>query len=168
MPADFVLVAATNPCPCSDERISGCSCTPQQRMRFLRRVSGPLLDRFDIRVSVTRPGTDELMDESPAEPTAVIASRVAAARKTALRRQGVLNSAIPASAIDEVAPLTADARSVLAGQLERGTLTARGYHRVRRVARTVADLRGADKVDDSHVLCALGMRRAVDARMGVQ
>ena len=168
MPSDFVLVAATNPCPCSDERISGCTCTPQQRMRFLRRVSGPLLDRFDIRVSVTRPGTQELMNETPAETSAAVAARVARARETALQRQGVLNSAIAASVIDDVAPLTEAARSVLVRQLENGALTARGYHRVRRVARTVADLRGAGTVDADHVLCALGMRRAIDARMGLQ
>lgn len=168
LPADFVLLAASNPCPCSDERITGCACTPQQRLRFLRRVSGPLLDRFDIRVSVTRPDISELMDTAPAEPTAVVATRIASARRTALERQEVPNSAIPPAAIDEFAPLTQKARAVLVRQLERGALTARGYHRVRRVARTVADLRGAETIDEEHVIAALGMRRAVDARLGLQ
>ena len=164
MPADFLLIAASNPCPCADERASGCLCTPQQRMRFMRRVSGPLLDRFDVRVSLVRPTVEQLLDGAPSEPTAVVAARVAAARATALARQGMLNSAVPPSMIDTVAPLTADARGVLAHELAAGSLTARGYHRVRRVARTVADLRADADVNGDHVHTALRMRGALDGR----
>lgn len=164
LPADFLLVAASNPCPCADERITACLCTPQQRIRFLRRVSGPLLDRFDLRVSLTRPAIADLMDEKPAESSAVIAARVLAARQTALDRQGTVNASIPAALIDSVAPLSRSARDVLESELQRGTLTARGFHRVRRVARTVADLRGDEIVSDEHVVTAMNLRRAIDGR----
>ena len=164
MPADFLLVGASNPCPCADERVSGCVCTPQQRMRFMRRVSGPLLDRFDLRVSLTRPSVDQMLDLQPSEPTAVIAERVARARRTALERQGVPNSALPAAMVEPMAPLPRDARALLEHELARGRLTARGYHRVRRVARTVADLRGGEDVEEGDVSAALRLRRATDGR----
>ena len=165
MPSDFLLVAASNPCPCADERITSCLCTPQQRVRFMRRVSGPLLDRFDLRVNLTRPNIADLMSDQPSEPTAVIAERVARARRVAVERQGTLNASIPASLIDTVAPLTRVARTMLEEELTRGKLTARGFHRVRRVALTVADLRGEDVVSDEHVHTAMNMRRAVSGRV---
>lgn len=164
MPADFLLVAASNPCPCADERVTGCLCTPQQRMRFLRRVSGPLLDRFDVRVSLARPTAEQMLDGPPSEPTAVVAARVAAARSAAIARQGTVNSALLPALMEEFAPLTAAARRVLAGELAAGRLTARGYHRLRRVARTVADLGAEPDVDESHVMTALRMRKALDGR----
>jgi magnesium chelatase family protein len=164
LPARFLLVGASNPCPCANEQVTGCGCTPQMRRRYLRRFSGPLLDRFDVRMWLTRPRTEAVLSAVPEEPSATVAARVATARDTAMRRQGCPNSLIVPSVIDEVAPLDAPARAVLEAGLRRGDLTARGYHRVRRVARTVADLRGDDSVGEEHVRAALGLRRELGDR----
>lgn len=159
LPARFLLVAATNPCPCGGGAPGSCECDDGARLRYLRRLSGPLLDRFDLRVGVARPGVDDLLAGGGGEPTVVVAQRVAAARQRSIDRIGMLNSAIPAGSIDALAPLHPEARVRLRDQLEAEKLTGRGYHRVRRVARTIADLEGAgDLVLDEHVVLALQLR----------
>lgn len=159
LPARFLLVAATNPCPCGGGAPGACECDDGARLRYLRRLSGPLLDRFDLRVGVVRPGVDDLLSSGGGEPTAMVALRVMAARRLALERIGMVNSSIPPSRLDELAPLHAQARAALRDYLERDLLTGRGYHRIRRVARTVADLRGgAELVELEHVVLALSMR----------
>lgn len=140
LPAHILLVAATNPCPCGSGAPGSCRCIPSARQRYLRRFSGPLLDRFDIRMMLTRPSTEHITSDEPGESTAVVAQRVAVAREMAMARQGCVNSAIPSWVLDDVAPLTPDALTWLRTQLDRGSLTGRGYHRVRRVARSIADL----------------------------
>lgn len=159
-PARFLLVAAMNPCPCGgDGGPEGCRCREQARLRYVRRVSGPLLDRFDMRVLVSRADVGELLDSTPLESTAVVAARVAAARARADERGAGANAQIPASRLDEVAPLTAEAWRTIEWHLRRGSLSARGLHRVRRVARTVADLAGAGlHIEDEHVCAALDLR----------
>lgn len=164
MPARFLLVAATNPCPCGEGTPGACVCDDAARARYVRRFSGPLLDRFDLRVVVTRPRTDELLASDRSEVTPVVAARVAAAERVALARQACHNAHLSGEALEAHAPLHARARSLLRNELERGTLTGRGYHRVRRVARTVADLEGAPgTVDADHVATALALRAAVPA-----
>ncbi len=159
MPARFLLVAATNPCPCGGGPPGSCECDEAARLRYLRRLSGPLLDRFDLRVGVARPDVDDLLAGGGGEPTAVVAVRVAAARRRAMERIGMQNGQIPASRLDALAPLHPAARLRLRDQLEADHLTGRGYHRVRRVARTIADLAGGDElVLDEHVALALQMR----------
>jgi magnesium chelatase family protein len=159
LPARFLLVAATNPCPCGGGAPGECQCDESARMRYLRRLSGPLLDRFDLRVAVTRPVVDDLMGGTDAEPTAVIARRVHAARTRSLDRIGMLPSRIPGPLLDELAPLHPDARALLRRQLEADLLTGRGFHRVRRVARTLADLDGEHElVGEGHVATALALR----------
>ena len=164
LPARFLLVGASNPCPCANEQVTGCGCTPQMRRRYLRRFSGPLLDRFDVRMWLARPRTEAVMSTGRDEPTSAVAARVAAARRTAEQRQGCPNALIPPGLIDEVAPVGAAARAVLEERLRRGDLTARGYHRVRRVARTIADLHGDDDVGEDHVILAVGLRRELEPR----
>jgi magnesium chelatase family protein len=170
LPARFLLVAATNPCPCGGGPPGSCECDDAARARYLRRLSGPLLDRFDLRVAVDRPRVGELLGDGPAsesEGTAVVAARVATARAAALSRQGCLNAALDAPLLDEFAPLTADARLLLRTSLEADRLTGRGYHRVRRVARTLADLDGhCGAVPAEHV--ALAMQLRVDLRRGLR
>lgn len=141
LPARFVLVAATNPCPCGGGPPGACECDDGAKLRYLRRLSGPLLDRFDVRVGVDRPQVDDLLHRGGGECSADVAARVAAARAFALEVRGCLNAHIPASRIDELAPMTDAARLCLRNELEGDRLTGRGYHRVRRVARTLADLR---------------------------
>ena len=159
LPARCLLVAATNPCPCGGGEPGECECTPSAIHRYRRRFSGPLLDRFDLRIRLARPRTDELLGSVPAESTAVIAARVAAARAVAVARQGCVNADIPADLLDEVAPLEGRAVSWLRDRMEAGALSGRGYHRVRRTARTVADLQGdTGIISTEHVEMAVHLR----------
>jgi magnesium chelatase family protein len=163
LPARFQLVAATNPCPCGGGGEPGaCECDESARRRYIGKISGPILDRFDLRVVVRRPPVDDLFDAGPSESTAEVAARVALARRRALERAGVLNAALDEGAIHAHVPLTDAAEAALRTEVERGRLTARGMHRVRRVARTLADLAGdVERVGEEHVTTALGMRARV-------
>jgi magnesium chelatase family protein len=161
-PARFLLVGATNPCPCGEGGGSGgglCRCPPAARQRYNRRLSGPLLDRFDLRVVVTRPDAASVLGGPPGESSAVVAARVAAARQLAADRGVPCNARLPATRLDELAPLVPAASRLLEHRLRAGTLSARGLHRVRRVARTLADLAGsAGPLGEEHVCLALSLR----------
>jgi magnesium chelatase family protein len=159
-PARFLLVGATNPCPCGEGGPGGlCRCPPAARQRYRRRLSGPLLDRFDLRVVVSRPDATSVLGGPPGEASAPVAARVAAARDLARERGVRCNAELPAPQLDVLAPLTPGAARVLEHRLRAGQLSARGVHRVRRVARTIADLGGAGgPVDEEHVCLALSLR----------
>jgi magnesium chelatase family protein len=159
-PARFLLVAAMNPCPCGfGSRPGGCRCTDGARVRYQRRLSGPLLDRFDLRVEVSRPTVEDLLGHHPGEPTSAVAARVRDARRLAADRGVRSNAELPVDRLDVVAPLAAGATNLLEDALRSGRLSARGLHRVRRVARTVADLQGAPlEVSAGHVAMALNLR----------
>ena len=138
IPSRFQLVAAMNPCPCGDgNEPGGCECGDARLRNYVGRVSGPLLDRFDLRVKVDRPDVDQLLDNRPGESSAVVRERVATARRRSLARQGALNNELAARDLDRYAPLEPAALDCLRAEMERGRLSARGYHRVRRVARTI-------------------------------
>jgi magnesium chelatase family protein len=154
---DFQLVAATNPCPCGhlgDDR-TPCRCTPGAVERYRRRFSGPLLDRFDLRVSMRAVGAGELEGE-PAEPSADVRTRVERARDVQEPR-GRLNSRLGPSDLDRL-DIAADARHLLLAAFERMGLTARGWDRVRRVARTIADLAGDPSIGETHMAEAIALR----------
>lgn len=161
-PAHFLLVAAMNPCPCGEGAgAGGCRCGPTTRSRYAQRVSGPLLDRFDLRVTLDRPDVDDLLGPVVAtvESSSSVAQRVVAARALAGARGVVSNAGIPGNRLDELAPVTVTGRTVLEEWLRAGRLSARGLHRVRRVARTLADLAGRDgPVGAEDVRAALGLR----------
>jgi magnesium chelatase family protein len=160
-PARFLLVAAMNPCPCGGEgsRPGGCRCTEGARLRYQRRLSGPLLDRFDLRVEVCRPTVEDLMGNQRGERSEVVAARVIAARDLAIARGVRANAQLSADRLDEVAPLSEGAKQILEGALRSGRLSARGLHRVRRVARTIADLQGVPhELGPGHVATALSLR----------
>ncbi|HEX2118938.1 MAG TPA: YifB family Mg chelatase-like AAA ATPase, partial [Acidimicrobiales bacterium] len=159
-PARFLLVGATNPCPCGEGGAEGsCRCPPAARQRYNRRLSGPLLDRFDLRVVVSRPDPTAVLGGSPGESTAAVAARVVAARELARARGVRTNAELPASRLDELAPVAPGAARLLEHRLRTGQLSARGLHRVRRVARTIADLgRTAGPVAEEHVCLALSLR----------
>jgi magnesium chelatase family protein len=159
-PARFLLVAAMNPCPCGyGGRPGGCRCSDAARARYHRRLSGPLLDRFDLRVEVSPPSVSDLMSHARSEPTATVRARVLAARAAAAARGVDTNAAIPVDRLDELAPIGTEAEDVLIHALESGRLSARGLHRVRRVARTVADLQdGPAVLTAAHVATALSLR----------
>jgi len=158
-PARCLLVAAANPCPCGAGTPGVCVCDDAARAKYLRRFSGPLLDRFDLRVSVGLPKVDDLVDGVDGESSLVVRQRVVAARHLAQLRGGGPNSAIAVDELDRVAPLSVAARALLRRELEVGRLSGRGLHRVRRVARTIADLDAAPEVvGEAHVAAALRMR----------
>jgi magnesium chelatase family protein len=167
-PARVLLVAAMNPCPCGgDGGPGGCRCSDRTLARYSSRVSGPLLDRFDLRVRVDRPDIAELLPlpvdpGAPGESTAVVAARVTSARALAEARGFRANSAIPGPRLDELVPLRPDALRLLDQRLRQGRLSARGLHRVRRVARTVEDLAGEPgPVTEASVRIALALRSDV-------
>jgi magnesium chelatase family protein len=159
-PARVQLVAATNPCPCGyrgDDR-TPCRCSPSAVERYRRRLSGPLLDRFDMRVPVTRLGADALTGP-PGESSSAVRHRVLSARVTQ-RHRGTLNRSLSRAQLDEML-WSSDAQSRLFECLEQSNLTARGWDRVRRLSRTVADLRGNGGIDVDDVDLALHLRGAV-------
>ncbi len=155
-PARFLLVAAMNPCPCGEGVFPGaCSCSPADRARYTRRLSAPLLDRFDLVVPLARPDPEQLLDGAPGGSTAASVARVARARERAAARTG---PGEPAGVGDP--PMEPGATRLLSAKLREGALTARGLHKVSRVARTVADLLGAEQVREEHVSDALALRTA--------
>ena len=159
-PARFQLIAAMNPCPCGylGDPVRHCRCTPDQLQRYRGRVSGPLLDRIDLQVTVPRPALSELADtRSVAESSAEVRRRVMAARRLQLRRAGCANAALSASALRGLR-LDDDAAKLLQRAAGHMALSARGYHRSLRVARSIADLAGAESIAADHVAEALRYR----------
>lgn len=159
-PAGVLLVASMNPCPCGESGAPGaCRCSDAARARYHRRVSGPLLDRFDLRIGVQRPAPSELFAEPTGESSADVAERVASARERAIARTGSINSQIEPSELDRVVPLTDSARTILENALGQGRLSARGVGRVRTVSRTIADLEGGgDEVTVEQLCLAMSLR----------
>jgi magnesium chelatase family protein len=126
-----------------------------------------LLDRFDLRVSVGLPQVDDLVGSRSGETSTAVRERVASARAAAIARQGTVNSALAVDQLDVAAPLAPAARAVLRRELEAGRLSGRGLHRVRRVARTIADLHAAyEVVAEDHVSLALQLRTALATLVG--
>jgi magnesium chelatase family protein len=163
LPARFLLVAATNPCPCGAARgPASCQCTDAAKARYHRRLSGPLLDRFDLRISVERPDTSDLLRRlGRGEPTSTVAARVARVRALAAGRGVRVNAALSPSALDSLAPLDQASSGVLELALRAGQLSGRGLVRVRAVALTIADLRGDGCVTPEHLALALSLRGPV-------
>ena len=172
-PARFQLVAAMNPCRCGMANEPGYACTraPNDRCvaQYLGRLSGPLLDRFDLVVDVPAVSAADLMTPAPREGSAEAAARVAAARKIQLARYAelgldgvVCNAGAPASIVEEIAEADASALALLRDAAERLRLSARGYHRVLKLARTLADLDGGGPTRRAHLAEALSYRGAQD------
>ncbi|MFN9576684.1 MAG: ATP-binding protein, partial [Gemmatimonadota bacterium] len=151
-PAAAQLVAATNPCPCGllGEPEASCTCLPSAIARYRARLSGPLADRLDLHVRVGRVGVAALAGVTRGEPTAAVRARVVAAHA----RRAARGAAAPARTLRD------DGRRALGGAAERLRLSARGWHRVLRVARSIADLDGHDHVDATAVLEAVAYRPA--------
>ncbi len=156
-PTRVQVVAASNPCPCGffGDRRQPCQCTAAAAQRYRRRISGPLLDRFDLRVAVPR---SEHLDLTapPGEPSVKVAARVAAAREHQEKR-GSLNRDLERKVLDDQ-PMEPAAMRMLTGAVERLGLSGRGYDRVRRVARTVADLAGREGIVEDDIGEALFLR----------
>ncbi|HNO63069.1 MAG TPA: YifB family Mg chelatase-like AAA ATPase, partial [Thauera aminoaromatica] len=165
-PARFQLVAAMNPCPCGhlgDPR-RACRCTPEQVARYRGRLSGPLLDRIDLTVEVPAIAPEVLLESPPGEPSSAVRARVAAARALQATRQGCPNARLPAGEVERHCRPDPGGEALLRQAMQRLDLSARAYHRVLRVARTLADLAGASRPGAAQVAEAIQYRRSLDSR----
>lgn len=162
-PAKFQLVAAMNPCPCGylGHPAKPCRCTPESIARYRGKISGPLLDRIDLTIEVPALSAAELTQQQACESSAEVSARVRAARDRQYARQGKVNAALSVTELDETAMVSKEAHETLGSLLEKLSLSARSYHRIMRVARTLADLGGDENVGRAHVLRAVSFRRAL-------
>ena len=172
-PANFMLIASMNPCPCGHlgSSTQECTCTPAQVTKYLSRLSGPLLDRIDLHIEVDNVGYDDIASQADAESSATVKARVDAARRRQLERfvgkEGVYcNAQMRHAMVKEFCVLEPSCDAILRGAFERLGLSARAYNRVLKVARTIADLAGADRIGPTHVSEAIGYR-CLDRRGGV-
>jgi magnesium chelatase family protein len=162
-PAAFQLVAAMNPCPCgwAGSTARTCRCTPDQVQRYQSRLSGPLLDRIDLLVEVAPVAPRDLLALPAGETTATVAERVARARRLQVMRQGGVNASLDAGRIDQHCPLDTAAAAFTQHAATRLGWSGRALHRVMKVARTIADLAGAEAIGTPHLAEALQYRRAL-------
>lgn len=163
-PARFQLLAAMNPCPCGYLGDEGgrCRCTPDQVQRYRGRLSGPLLDRIDLRLFVPRVDTSRLLKlEAAEESSAVVRGRVLVATQRQQARQGKLNAALSVGELLVHAALDPEAQALLEQALFKLRLSARAGHRLLRVARSIADLAGSDAVGAPHLSEALAYRQDI-------
>jgi magnesium chelatase family protein len=163
-PARFQLVAAMNPCPCGylGSGFRECRCGAEQVQRYRDRLSGPLLDRFDLLVEVSRPGDAlfEPVSQAREDGSDAVRGQVIAARERQQLRQGKPNNELGARELEQVVPLSDADRELLIAATRRWGLSARAYHRVLRVARSIADLDQCEQVDSAHLAEALAYRLA--------
>ena len=162
-PARFQLIAAMNPCPCGHlgSPLRACRCTPDVVARYQGRISGPLLDRIDLQVEVPAVPPEALAAAPEGDASAVIAQRVAIARDRAMARQASVNAMLAGDALDLHCALEAPAAKFMQAAAARLGWSARGFHRVLRVARTIADLSGGDAIALAHLAEAIQYRRVL-------
>ena len=161
-PARFQLIAAMNPCPCGylGHHNGKCRCTPDQVARYRGKISGPLLDRIDIQVEVPALPENELLAKSSAESSAAVRERVARARARQTARQGKPNAALAPKEIEQLCQLDQAGEALVRQAIARLNLSARAYHRILKLALTLADLADAKRIETGHLAEAIQYRRA--------
>jgi len=160
-PAEFQLVAAMNPCPCGYlGHYSGkCRCTPDQVARYRNRISGPLVDRIDVQIEVPAVAENDLVRTAGGESSDIVRARVEAAYGRQHERQGKPNAKLSTREIDRICVPDAAGAMLLKQAISRLGLSARAYHRVLKVARTIADLAGEQPIAGAHIAEAIQFRR---------
>jgi magnesium chelatase family protein len=163
-PARFQLIAAMNPCPCGylGHPVKQCRCTPDNILRYQNKISGPLLDRIDMQIQVAAVPHDQLLKTAEGESSTMIATRVEQICGLQMARQGKQNNALSANEIDEYCKPDSAGEKILRAAMIRLDWSARGYHRVLKVARTVADLSGVENIAAHHIAEAIQYRRALN------
>lgn len=159
-PANFQLIAAMNPCPCgyafnNDAR---CQCSSEAIKRYQNRISGPLLDRIDLHIDVPALQAHELQADQQAEDSETVRARVIQAYELQMQRQQALNMSLTPKQLEQFVPLDAQSEQLMQMAQQRLNLSARGYHRVLRVARTIADLAQSEQIQATHLSEALSYR----------
>lgn len=163
-PANFMLVASMNPCPCGNygSKINRCTCTPGVIQKYLAKISGPLLDRIDLQVEVDAVSYEELSGDSLAESSENIRQRVQKAREIQEKRfegTGIhCNAQMTSEMINKFCPLDEACQNILSRAFKNLNMSARGYNRILKVARTVADLKGEEKITPKHIALAISFR----------
>lgn len=162
-PCRFQLIAAMNPCPCGydGDPTRDCKCTPDQIQRYRSKISGPLLDRIDIRITVPRMNSQELLNAPNGETSATVQQRVTQARQIQLDRAGKANAQLSAREIDHHCPLDEACRALITKAEQQLQLSGRAQHRIIKLARTIADLAGDASITPMHIQEAL-MYRGVE------
>jgi magnesium chelatase family protein len=150
-----------NPCPCGYQGhpTRACRCTPEQVQRYRNRLSGPLLDRIDLCIEVPALSSADLAQSAPGESSTNVRERVIAASSVALRRQGSINARLEGKDLDTHAKPDQAGQALLNQAVNRLGLSARAYHRLLRVARTIADLAGAEQISAAHIGEAIQFRQ---------
>ena len=159
-PANIQLIAAMNPCPCgySTSKIKPCTCSEQQTEKYKNKISGPLLDRIDLHLHVPEVDQEALMDKSPGESSSAIKARVIKAREIQIKRQGKPNALLTPQEINIHCALSKTEESWLGSVMSRLKLSARSFHRVLKVARTIADLSESIQILQTHLAEAISLR----------
>jgi magnesium chelatase family protein len=160
-PAQFQLIAAMNPCPCGYlGHFNGkCRCTPNQISRYRSKISGPLLDRIDIQIEVPAVPQDDLVNKADGEASADLQARVEITRQRQLARQDKSNAQLSVTEIDALCTPDEQGSALLQQAISRLNLSARAYHRVLKVARTIADFAGDENISTAHIAEAVQYRR---------
>ena len=159
-PANFQLIAAMNPCPCgyAFNQDSRCQCSAEAIKRYQNRISGPLLDRIDLHIDVPPLKAQELQDNKPVENSETVRLRVTQAYDLQIYRQNFLNQSLSPQQLEKYALLDDGSQKIIALAQQRLNLSARAYHRILRVARTIADLAQSEHIQSMHLTEALSYR----------
>ena len=159
-PANFQLIAAMNPCPCgyAFNQDSRCQCSAEAIKRYQNRISGPLLDRIDLHIDVPPLKAQELQDNKPVENSETVRLRVIQAYDLQIYRQSFLNQSLSPQQLEKYALLDDGSQKIIALAQQRLNLSARAYHRILRVARTIADLAQSEHIQSMHLTEALSYR----------